>query len=552
MTQEKLDQRLWLVNVRTRQGDYQTLSTQNIEDRNEPIDTGILYLFTLFTWNEYTTKEKKQIRHESYEKLMPNQWSKIFSFITGFDLLDNNTIIPFAQTAAALYRLQPKSLPLLKTTDANFFKTIEVKPTDLLIEAILHADEQKVLHIISVMPQLLLEEGMAQDYQGRAFIGTPLQAAIAMGDIALNKISTGLVEIIFECLQQTQPNNFKVIFEQQARAIYIKSLIFLCEPIKKINSLSKSLAKLDDGNLKVIIQSKIAQLAHEVSQYETSLESKNLLELFEAHNKAQEDNAFDFKPYVDAILDIDLRDLNQQKQLNDVMALIKADTPEKIKEAIKKTGVGSGESEAYSKKDFSELTLVQKLNRFRRKLVEHMRYEVIFNPNHILKALEQNEDYWDHHRDIQDSDDCKPTVIFSQLVGWAHRCASESMKQVLRQGSVHLFCKGERCARQVRFNDGDRYNGPLKRNLVFDGSIANSDFVGGIGYNYGVSSVYGSTLRIEKPHGVFYWNMFAWPPEPVMGFVQKSCHANKAAFSKFIIRCMQSSSNGAEYLIPKN
>jgi hypothetical protein len=355
---------------------------------------------------------------------------------------------------------------------------------DKLVEAVLHGDEKMVCDILNAAPDLLLKTGTAMDYHGRTFTGTPLQAAIAVDDIAPNANSTGTVEIILEQLKQLDPNHYQNTFEQQAGELYKKSLrVYVSIQEKEIARLCQLGGELPTNDPQQTgINEKMRQAQANLRAYAEALCGDDLNTLFETHKKAQADNAFDFKPYVDAILAIDLNDPNQKAELDDVMALINAKTPEETAAAIARTGVASAQTDEARAKLFDQLTLVQKLNRFREKFVTHTEKEIIFNSNHILSGLKANDAVWDTLPHAQDQQYHKRTVIFSQLVGWAQRNAAEPIRQDIRQGTWYLTEENQRRSRQSSFNALDSNYSVVKNSLV---DVSISGVVDGIGYKFG-------------------------------------------------------------------
>ncbi|OGT46189.1 MAG: hypothetical protein A3E82_04210 [Gammaproteobacteria bacterium RIFCSPHIGHO2_12_FULL_38_11] len=367
--------------------------------------------------------------------------------------------------------------------------------------------------IINAAPALLLKKGTAIDLQERPFTGTPLQAAIAADDIAPNKNSTGTVEIILKKLKEFDSEHYHAIFKEQVRELYEKSLrVYIGMQEKEIARLCKLGGELPDNDPQQTgINKKMRQAQVNLHAYAEALRSDDLNMLFETHKKAQADNAFDFKPYVDAILAINLRNTEQKAQLDDVMTLINAKTEEETKAVITRTGVAPRESEDCRNKPFNELTLVQKLNRFREKLAEQLQREIIFNPHHILTGLKANADVWFALPDRQDPNNDKRSVIFSQLCGFAQRLASEPVKQDIRQGTCYLTGEDEagdyhltgknaiRRTRQSGFNTTGPNFSHVENSLV---DVSVSSLVDGIGYKFG-----GST---SQPERCSYWGCGLW------------------------------------------
>src|SRR3989338_2375889 len=254
--------------------------------------------------------------------------------------------------------------------------------------------------------------------------------------------------------------------QSQIKAIYINSLQNYCDIQKAV------LKKLETKQVQLLELSPHLLKAQE-RQYD------EIQKKIEAHNQAQEHNAFDFQPYVNAILSA------PDAELDVVMELINATTPEETAAVVARYLVAEKPSDAARLKSFDELTLVEKLNRFREELVKHMQQEIIFNPNHILAGLKHNEETWnaDDAGRIADPGYKKRTIIFSQLAGWAQRNAAEPVKQDIRRGCKYdYFTEDEEPrTRRSRFNKYSR-NGNIVRNSLADVSLVDSSVVDGLGY----------------------------------------------------------------------
>jgi|GEM_PF-2969262 len=465
---------IWQLTVQTPQGLLRTFRTQQLGGDSFQIDEGILAIVTQFllNYNKPASITDKFAR----SGLSINIWINILNIALGFDA--SYSLQPSLQTlrqAATAHLLSRNKLNLLRPASSSLFPVIPVH-INQLIEAILHGDEKMVRDIINVAPELLLKEGTAIDLQGRPFTGTPLQAAIAVDDIAPNTNSTGTVEIILEKLKQFDPEHYHATLEEQAHEIYKKSLlVYIDMQEREIMRLRELGSKLPDNDPQQTgINEKMRQAQANLRAYAEALRSDDLNMLFETHKKAQADNAFDFQPYIDAICKA------PQAELGDVMALINANE-EETKAVIARTGVLPRESDDCRNKPLHSLTLVQKLNRFREKFAAHMQREIIFNPHHILTGLKANEAVWDTLPHAQDPNYHKRGIISSQLCGFAQRLASEPVKQDIRQGTWYLTEENERRTRQSRFNTCDTNYSVVKNSLV---DVSVSSVVDGVGYKF--------------------------------------------------------------------
>ena len=315
---------------------------------------------------------------------------------------------------------------------ASLFQKIEMDLA-FVVDAAMRGQEDIVMNILRADPSYLLKKAKVKNSAGIEYDVTPLQAAIMANDIQMVE----KMEKSFKDL----PNGIAEM-HQQIKDIYLKSL----------RSLQPDTQVSESDDISVIIKT---------------------------HNEAQEANAFDFKPYVEAIL------AASEAELDVVMQLINTKTSEEAAQVAAATEVAATQTAEARAKSFDELTLVEKLNRFREELVKHMQKEIIFNPHHISAGLKINEETWDTLPHAADPEYKKRTVIFSQLAGWAQRKAAEPVKQDIRQGTWYLTEKNEPHTRPACFNDLDRnYN--IVRNSLVDVSIVNASPVHGLGFKFAI------------------------------------------------------------------
>jgi hypothetical protein len=366
----------------------------------------------------------------------------------------------------------------LNLQDNSDFLHPTVNILDDVLDAALNGDEAIVRMMLKKNPLYLLARGNATHSSGRAHENiTPLQAAIIANDVQMVEMMKPYFERLTTDLAGN-PIDGLASMDRQIKETYKLSLRKYLELQKiKIASLE---ASQEYGLLRdQAIGHLVGRAQHQYNVYWNALKSDDISEIFKVYSQAQENNAFDFRPYVDAIINA------PQAELDDVMALINARTKEETDAVIARTGVANQEADECRALPFDRLTLVQKLNRFREKLVEHMRNEIIFNPNHILAGLKHNEQTWDEvdAGRIVDQNYRKVSAIFSHLVGKAQREAYENVRQDIRQGTWYLTEQNETRTRQSRFNDFDpNYN--VVRNSLVDISLADSSSIDGIGYRF--------------------------------------------------------------------
>lgn len=419
-----------------------------------------------------TLCSQASIYQKSKKELLPqNVWMHIFGYLfisnanapTAYyrnPLDDVSLYYKSALHAIGNYALSVRRLP-------SIFQTAHA-PLEpfIVVDAAMRGEEDMVLNILRANPWYLLEKEIVINSVGMQYEVTPLQAAIMADDIQL----AVKMKEHFEHL----PDGEKIMFEQLGE-IYKKSM---CVYFDKQKNIIQRLT--ESRNNAVVIDEAVLAKAQALSKkYLNVLQNKDIAldELVKIHSEAQEENAFDFTHYVDAILNPNL----PQTQLDAAMKLIYA-TQKNTAIAIANTGVSPIQTATDRATPFDQLTLVQQLNRFREKFVAHMQSEIIFNPHHILAGLKSYEKTWDTLPAAADPDVKKRSLIFCQLAGWAQRNAAEPVRQDIRQGICHLIAKKELRSRPQRFNDLNNSNSKVDVSLV--GGL---HIIDDWGYKFGVN-----------------------------------------------------------------
>jgi len=373
-----------------------------------------------------------------------------------------------------------------------------VNISDYVLDASLNGDEAIVKMMLEENANYLLCRGTATNFSGRPYEKiTPLQATIISNDVQMSEMMKPYFEHLTTDLAGNSIDGLAEM-DRQIKAIYVESLKRYLS-LQKIKIAALEVTQERSGQ---VISHTISHAQHQYNMYLDALNSDDISEIFKAHQQAQENNAFDFRPYVDAIINA------PQAELDDVMALINAKTKEDTDAVIARTGVANQQTDECRNKAFNELTLVQKLNRFREEFVLHMQHEIIFNPNHILAGLRSNEAVWDTLPHAADPNYHKRSVIFSQLVGWAQRNAAEPVRQDIRQGTWYLTEQNEPRTRQSCFNDLDNNYRVVQSSLV-DICLADSSSIDGVGYKFarggGRSGEFRVGARADAPR--FFQNL---------------------------------------------
>lgn len=411
----------------------------------------------------------------------------------------------------------------------TLFPTLGIDPA-FVVDAAMRGEEDIVLNILRADPSYLLKKALVKNSVDVEHEVTSLQAAIMANDVQLIE----RMKEHFERLMTIDSNGNRIDelteMKRQIEEIYKASLekyvnILLPNRLAELERQALQLQLLDTLNAAQTAQldnilEKIKKITRTIIISKTALQSNDLEKFIDAHHQAQIDNRFDFKPYIKAIFAIDPND----QQLQDVLALIDAKTEEETKAAVAKgvspieIGFTDKNGKVYSKAEvqalpFDQLTLIQKLNRFREKLIAHMQQEIICNPNHILEGLDQYE-YESKKREnlilralfsnqAVNFSNRACLIIFSQLMGFAERCASEPVKQDIRQGAWYLIQKNEQRSRPICFNTVNADHNIVRNSLV-DISVVNSAVVDGLGYKFAADpTAAGQCPSIRLPGLIF-------------------------------------------------
>lgn len=291
----------------------------------------------------------------------------MWALITCFNIGDDNPDIFLSLHTVANHALCLKDRPITRGTFPIVFHP------DVLVQAVLHGDEVMVRRILTTNPDLT-QSGNGIDFSGRQFqfskdedkntALTAIQAAIAAGDFASNKNSTGLCELLFEALKRQHPDRCDQIFHDQALALYTKSLRFYAR--KQENKIRDLMAKQAAGEA---IDDAVIQAA--IQRHRTYLEAlhsnngNDLAAIISAHTNpdpdptkpetldAQKDHVFQVNPaLIDAIANASNADI--QAILNDPMI----DSP-----------------------------LNNLLREFRAEFIKLSHQEIIFNPQHLINLF---------------------------------------------------------------------------------------------------------------------------------------------------------------------
>ncbi|OGO90752.1 MAG: hypothetical protein A3F10_06690 [Coxiella sp. RIFCSPHIGHO2_12_FULL_42_15] len=106
------------------------------------------------------------------------------------------------------------------------------------------------------------------------------------------------------------------------------------------------------------------------------------------------------------------------------------------------------ETEGARRKPANELTLMETLNRFREQFTQKSHHEIVFNPQHLLRALEvylTQFDGWDWD---------KRDLFWRQVIGFVQRFLPACDAEAFAQGIYYLTEENEALRRSFDFRCG--------------------------------------------------------------------------------------------------
>src|SRR3990167_1899865 len=128
------------------------------------------------------------------------------------------------------------------------------------------------------------------------------------------------------------------------------------------------------------------------------------------------------------------------------------------------------ETEGARRKPANELTLMETLNRFREQFTQKSHHEIVFNPQHLLRAFEvylTQFDGWDWN---------KRDLFWRQLIGFVQRFLPACDAQAFAQGIYYLTEENEALRRSFDFRYGGGSFYPVDFNSC---SSLGFDYAGG-------------------------------------------------------------------------
>lgn len=374
--------------------------------------------------------------------------------------------------------VRPKAAPRGAIHIPRFplFKMINPYHVSNILDAVMRGEEKIAIRAIDQNPQALLQQWEIKNHLGI----TPLDVAVMATDVQMIERMKPYFERLTEDAQGNRIDGLAE-FYRQIKGMYKKSLSRYCEIQRaKIDTL---LAQQNNGQAMDVqaLETARARLA----AYLQAIKVNTFKAIYKTHQQAQEHNAFDFQPYFDAIVGAD------DMQFKDAAALTYAQTPEEIQAAIAKgvspieIGFTDQDGRRYTREEvqaltFDQLTLIQKMNRFREKFVAHMQQEIIYNPYHILCALGINPDVWNGLMDGPGFMRFRANFISAQS-SYMERTAPEAVKQDFRQGIWWMKKYDHPRKRPSLFDDADI--------LKYDKSLCDISCIEGWGYSFDISGV---------------------------------------------------------------
>lgn len=290
-----------------------------------------------------------------------------FTGENGVNILDSmQQLLPYAFTTMKPFQINTKE-PIINSSQ---FFPLKFHP-DMLVQAVLHGDEAMLINMLKTNPDLT-QAGEGIDFSGRQFqfsededkntALTAIQTAIACGDFAANKNSTGLCELLFEALQRQHPDRCYQIFHDQALALYTKSLRFYAKKqSEKIHGLYR---RMGDGE-KIDLTTAIKAEEKRLEAYDRALHSKNLKTIIEAHTNPDPDpaNAVAADAQKDHVIQINPLLITTLEKATDVDIQAILDNP------------------------MIDSPLNNLLREFRAEFIKLSHEEIIFNPQHLINIF---------------------------------------------------------------------------------------------------------------------------------------------------------------------
>lgn len=270
------DNQIWQVTTKMPHGQLQVYRSTKIGERAVQINTVENYRGLLAIWMTLQLLNDQELPVVPWQKY--GMIFDVFALITSFAIGDNSRDIFSPLDAAAHYALCLKDRPI---THGIF--PIVFHP-DVLVQAVLHGDEIMVRNILKAKPDLT-QIGTGIDFSGRAFTGTAIQAAIACGDFAPNRNSTGFCELLFEELKRQRSSDCYSIVEKQILQLYKKSLhVYLQKQEMEIMALEDAKANghtIDDALMQI--------LKERQRTYRNAIKSNDLMKIISTHTNPDPD-----------------------------------------------------------------------------------------------------------------------------------------------------------------------------------------------------------------------------------------------------------------------
>ena len=493
MSRTDADQKVWTVTTKMPdkvtpdgQGQAQQLQTyrsQETGNASTPVDEGVLVILMQFLLDNAKRRILLKNKNPEIQKhvaairggfsglnshiKVPDVWIVIMSFAIGFDA--TNLSAPLRRLGSYAFCLHKPRL--LQQKSLGLFPVITLHP-DVLVEAILHGDETMVRHILKTNPDLT-EKGTGIDFSGRSFTGTALQAAIACGDFAPNKNSTGLCELIVEQLKHQYPDQGHQLFHDQALELYTKSLRFYAE--KQLNKIRALTEKKDSGE--VIDEAKLATAKQRHQTYLKALHSNDLTTIINTHTNPDPDPT---KP--------DILDTQKDHVFQINQALI-----DKI------AAVSDTEIQTVLNNPTIDSLLSNLLKQFRSNFEKLSHEEIIFNPQHLLKIFNLYDEFYDRV-ERTDPNWKKRELFWCHLVGFVQRYLPANIAQVF--ANPGLYDVVEEKKKNSRVFDF-KYGGGSIFPLSFD---SNS----GLGYKFALGGVRAGDRGLVGGGASTGWRSGAW------------------------------------------
>lgn len=292
-----------------------------------------------------------------------------------------------------------------------------------VIDAIVCGNFKKPERLLRANPGLLIQRGTAIGPNGVVYENvTPLQAAILSAD-------KELFELIKDLLLSDP--NLVVAFEHQRLEIYTRRLQAFCNYTRseadRLQTLLETGSTHDMQFGRPITSACIARLRKHAENYNQALSSQDFQTIFDMSQTAQQNAAFDL--------------------LDSLFEAINNATNAEVTAALSTTGANWQEADDARVKPWADLTLTEKINRFRNTLKTS-----IPNAESLLQEALSGRGYT-HRFDWTNGEDDKQDLCWRQVVGSVQSRLPARIAHVFSCGLWYIVDNNRVCPRTLKLSD---------------------------------------------------------------------------------------------------